>query len=193
MFFYAITIVLFLVVFYTIIRSNKAIKKKYYIYKGMKLKSFLYHDIALAYEDQEVYSDDEGEFGFEVSNVGSWKADKKGRGYHVTEKYILIVSGDDPKAEMQVPRAVAIAPEHKDLIADISGRFANNKYGVGVMLNSNFEGCYYIALRRNIDGDPTQKEARYYIHNCYEEKIQPMIDDIYTYYSQYKANLSKQQ
>lgn len=159
------------------------IKKYWYIYKGKKLRSMLYHGLALCYEQLE-YDTESGEKP-SIHSIAQWQIDKNGKGFLKTEYYEL-KSNSSSNVEMSI-QGVVIEPVHQEYGKILMETLKNEDSDFMYSLTNSYNGKQILIISHEICVDPTENDARYYITGQYESIMIPKKNEILRAYNKYKV------
>lgn len=145
------------------------IKAKYniwlYTYRGKKNKSFVDHAIALAYE---------------CEYEGQKQRNSIGQGEVIlqTELYGLVSIHSNQKGTFSITALDAIVANRRyyNVFNELCKTFNQNNESLGYSVMDKDENDCVISITSEIEADPTEKDARYYINgyieNTFSEKRQ---------------------
>lgn len=174
---------LFIVVGSLIWLANKYGRKTWYTFQGRRTKSFVCHGIVLCYEQTEL--------GQMMDTPGRWHVDLNGRGRLETSEYILF-SNPHGGTTMQADGKMIFEKEHKDYADKVFIKLQNDYPNLRFNMSQTNDGRSTIRVEGDVEGDPRESDARYYISGYYDNIIVPVIVDVMKDYNAYKLeNKSK--
>lgn len=164
---------------------KKHMMKFWYTYKGKSKKSFLYHGIALCYEQLELDTDEQGTSIPKISDVARWHIDNNGHGTLWTEEYILKTNSTGG-TDIIVPKALVIDAGYQKYAEDLCKQMTAADDGINYQIVSADSGKLALSITCSIDADPTETDARYYISGIYENTINQKRQEFNSAYYKYK-------
>lgn len=164
---------------------KRIVGKRWYIFQGHRTGSFIYHGIALACENLN-YDENQGDLENLQTNC-HWNVDFNGRGRVDTPLYSLF-STPDGSTTMVVSNALEFENKHKDFAEDTFKSLQTRNDGLRYHLNHNSNGNWVISIEGEIQGNPKEWDARYYITGFFDDVIGAVRIEINRLYSQYKID-----